>query len=687
MFFDFDALEEELDSADFRRAEASSPVITDGPEASRPVEDAAPHLSQGMFKEMSDQHYRKMQELKEQRQLEDDPNTWSGNEPRIACWYMLDDTPVSGGIPESGDETRHEEASHTPTLAPTTVMLEDTGFDSEITLCDSDESGASIFGLRRTVHEVEKGDELSDSSSQDSGKMALVAKRRVQRWRKENTLLDDHDFAQVFVDFDEAYYNAGRAVAASWSKAKIREEPDIVTDSAKLSAVEATATKVRKIDRRKRKPSDKKKRATQPASLRQPGDEADAEVNSTDGARFIEPLVQLMKTLETYPIDPAATDEETSAILRRRAEQIIHEASIPTLHKVITTAAELKKYHEGLWYTASTLGPSEIENFLQLSRAPTRATEAIRWMGDHLQLNLDDWKLDDLEPPPPEIQHTPAAEPFMLRAIEEAVQRGAESNDPTWLASLATLLQANSGLRSSLILRSSVPVEQYEKWMLFFCKQGKQKHDRTGFYWGVPSVTSNGYNWSGKFLSAYNKRRHSKDGKEMMGMIFRTDTYKFLSAKVVANLAVEAVSGVGKDPGQLRPGSWAKTLPTIAAYLNLSHTERLSLGLSHDAGEGGDEESITSRYAEANKGLSRQCKTMCAAAFTILAQWDVQTFSSPTHNDWEELARSARLEAWSESLDANATWRNPDITKSRGGFKIKKSQMTFPKQLAGLPLP
>jgi hypothetical protein len=83
---------------------------------------------------------------------------------------MLDDAPVPGGIPESGDETRREEASHTPTLAPTTVTLEDTGFDSEITLCDSDESGASIFGLRRTVHEVEKGDELSDSSSQDTGR-------------------------------------------------------------------------------------------------------------------------------------------------------------------------------------------------------------------------------------------------------------------------------------------------------------------------------------------------------------------------------------------------------------------------------------------------------------------------------------------------------------------------------------
>ena len=55
MFFDFDALEEELDSADFHQAEASSPVITDELKADKPVKDAASHHSQGKFKEMSDQ--------------------------------------------------------------------------------------------------------------------------------------------------------------------------------------------------------------------------------------------------------------------------------------------------------------------------------------------------------------------------------------------------------------------------------------------------------------------------------------------------------------------------------------------------------------------------------------------------------------------------------------------------------
>ena len=78
------------DPADFHQAEASSPVITDELKADKPVEDAASHHSQGKFKEMSDQHYRRVQELREQRQQEDDPDTGTGDEPRIAYWHMLD---------------------------------------------------------------------------------------------------------------------------------------------------------------------------------------------------------------------------------------------------------------------------------------------------------------------------------------------------------------------------------------------------------------------------------------------------------------------------------------------------------------------------------------------------------------------------------------------------------------------
>ena len=665
------------DQADSYQAEAPSPVITDELEAAKPVEDTAFHRSKGKFKEVRDQHYRRVKELKEQEQREAAPIKGTDNEARISHWYLLDNTPAPGDIPGSEDEARHEEANHTTTP----VTQEDTGVTPE----SSDESDVSIYGLCRITHEVEKGDELSEPSSQDNGEMAQITKKRVQRWRQENTLTDDHDFSQLFVDYDEAYHNVGRVVADAWSKAKIREEPGIITDSARLRAVEATVAKVRRIDTMRRNSSNKRKKTTHPASSRQSGDEADARASSIDKSRFIEPLMQLMEALENYPIDRTAADEKTFTRHKRRAEQIIHESSIPTLHKAITTAAELRKFQEDMEHGPSTLGPKEIEGFLELSKAPARATEAILWMVEQLQLDLDGWKPDNLEPPPLEMQHIPAAEPFMIRAIEKAVQVGAESDDPIWLARLATLLQVNSGLRPSLILRSSVPVERHERWMLFFCKQGKRKHHRVGFYWGAISVTSNGYNWADRFLAAYSKRRNSEDGQEMMGMIFRTDTNTFISPKVVANLAMEAIREAGKDPGQLRPASWTKALPTLAAYLNFSHTERRSLSLSHVAEVGGDEESITSRYAEANKGLSKYCKTICAAALTILAHHDVQTLSNSTTN-WKEIARRARLEARPEPLDEDATWKNPDIVKARVECKLRKSQRTFPRELNGILL-
>ncbi len=34
----------------------------------------------------------------------------------------------------------------------------------------------------------------------------------------------------------------------------------------------------------------------------------------------------------------------------------------------------------------------------------------------------------------------------------------------------------------------------------------------------------------------------------------------------------------------------------------------------------------------------------------------------------------------------NTVWCNPDVAESGGGLKVKKSQMAFPKQLAGVPL-
>ena len=110
----------------------------------------------------------------------------------------------------------------------------------------------------------------------------------------------------------------------------------------------------------------------------------------------------------------------------------------------------------------------------------------------------------------------------MFKALEDTMETGAEAGDPTWLALLVSWPQSMASVRPGHALRKSVPIERFEGWMLFFCKGGKHKHNRAGFYLGVPSGTSSGYDWAKRFL--YDLRRQRDVGKEMMGMIFRQTT-------------------------------------------------------------------------------------------------------------------------------------------------------------------
>ena len=66
-----------------------------------------------------------------------------------------------------------------------------------------------------------------------------------------------------------------------------------------------------------------------------------------------------------------------------------------------------------------------------------------------------------------ECKQAPAAQPGMLKALEGALEVAAESRDPTWLALLASWLQANANLRLGHVLRRSVPVEPFSDWMLW----------------------------------------------------------------------------------------------------------------------------------------------------------------------------------------------------------------------------
>ena len=149
---------------------------------------------------------------------------------------------------------------------------------------------------------------------------------------------------------------------------------------------------------------------------------------------------------------------------------------------------------------------------------------------------------------------------------------------------------------------------------MFFCKRGSQKHNRAGFYWGVPSETSNGYDWTAPFLSEYELRRKSDVGKDMMGMIFRTDTLEYLSSKEVNAWTMNTVAKVIENPEPVTIHSWRKMLRALALHLKFSQEERHALGDRRNAT--GDEAPITLSYAKGKEGMSKVCKLVCAAAFS-----------------------------------------------------------------------
>ena len=127
-------------------------------------------------------------------------------------------------------------------------------------------------------------------------------------------------------------------------------------------------------------------------------------------------------------------------------------------------------------------------------------------------------------------------------------------------------------------------------------------------------------------------------------------------------------------------------LPTIALHLNFSPAERLAIGDWKDAKAMSNEAPITLRYAEGKEGKSRVCKLICAEVFAILSKMNTQTFDEIPAQQWEILAGEARGKVESKPLGITACWRNPDVAEAGGGFKVKKSQIAFPKWLAGVPL-
>ena len=123
--------------------------------------------------------------------------------------------------------------------------------DDALTVLSSDDSDASIFDLRERFHasdgEWSDGEEsLISDDNEDVD--AEAEKDAVAKWRQKQQLQDDRDFAFVYVSFEEAYLEAGRAVAMAWSRCRQRAELSLNTDAAHALSLTAISAKIKACD-------------------------------------------------------------------------------------------------------------------------------------------------------------------------------------------------------------------------------------------------------------------------------------------------------------------------------------------------------------------------------------------------------------------------------------------------------
>ena len=97
---------------------------------------------------------------------------------------------------------------------------------------------------------------------------------------------------------------------------------------ARISAVEATVAKIRKVDDQRKHAETRKKPKKMPTAsfLRQPGKGAEVEEEEADKTRFIQPLAQLMMNCKVgREGNASATDEEIMKSLVRNTTRVARQ--------------------------------------------------------------------------------------------------------------------------------------------------------------------------------------------------------------------------------------------------------------------------------------------------------------------------------------------------------------------------
>lgn len=164
--------------------------------------------------------------------------------------------------------------------------------------------------------------------------------------------------------------------------------------------------------------------------------------------------------------------------------------------------------------------------------------------------------------------------PPMLAFTEETIERMQSAGNERWTALLGNWLIAVGCLRYRHVLRAS-PRRISMSTMHCFCWRGKQKANRQGFHFSVPTEFSSGWPWAQHWLDLYNQV--PEKGRQHCGLCFDRRGEAWALSEVT-RVAQEIFSDSMADTSQLKSYSFRRWGPTFGQALALSPMELNALG-------------------------------------------------------------------------------------------------------------
>jgi hypothetical protein len=532
----------------------------------------------------------------------------------------------------------------------------------------------SIASSSNALPEARGDDNPSKTFYCDDYERAGIEEDRASSRGADTFEQGDLDSECVFAIFKQALAHSEQAVSEICSSNTLLVGSESATNKTIGDAISATATNICESYQKGMEAVAMTKTERTPL-LQQPGEVAKSEEEGQHSELVFDTPSQHMMDCNLADSKVISSPNCMMANVRVASDELALQTATTALDKDEMGCDN--GTHKGPVYAMTT---SHGELFWQASERGN-AINTIRWMCENPHLGWPIPKVNrllikNLALSSTECKRAPPVQPGLSRVLEDAMETAAKSGDPTWLALLAGWLQAMTNLQLDHSLCRSVPVELYVGWMLLFCSQSDQKHDRAGSYGGMPSRTSGGYIRAEKFLIGYNLERQVGVDEEIRSMFFRTDTLDYLPRKAAKSLTLNAVAGPVERAQIPATSSWEKMLPTIALYPNSTSTKQLPLVYRKGAKATGDEASITFTRNEDKKDRNEMSKRICAEVLTILTETNTQTFDQITTHQWEHVALHARSKLESKLVGARACWRNPDFAGAASIPKTRQSRHT-----------